>query len=793
MTFERFIERLKKSHITVYGSGFVAELFYSALSAWNLEDRIEHCVISGEPDGAFFHGLPVERYGETDTLGTLVCLAVHESVKDEITLKRDDEAVWIYPYIFTMVYGEPVREETVKVRDILERQPRREDWLAVRLSGVEYINTGEEIYRDVYFECMEKHCSADTAKSRLKVLKELFVSISQKGFDPGHPVYITDDYEMIDGLHRLAVAAASGIESIPCRIFSACPKVDLFGERNRIPIRHPWDYRKLEINSTLSLLKKKYGVPVSPMVSVILPVYNVYEYIDECLASLRGQTYPHLEIILVNDGSTDDSLTACKVRAEKDPRIRIIDKSNGGVASARNAGLDAASGDYIAFVDPDDWVDGRYIEKLLEAIEREEADFAECDLWRYDNKTGKKIYRSCGQVMGRPYTLREHMKYGPTATYKSISRKKLWDKWHIRLPDCSFESPAVYSLILALAGKTAYVPEALYYYRRFREDSLIENGYANSDGSANNSLGVEAMTFLISEFRRCGIYDRFKDVLEGVVRYRLSDILAMQYHRRKRDDYLRLVENQRRFLENAFPDGMNFKYLTWGGYNLNKILEHMDRLHDPDCRINFSSMISLLRTDAGHVFVTHPNRYRQMMVNRELNRVFFDLAEEKKAEYVFIDLIEERFDILDTGKAYITVSDAFEGIRERSRFTGRSIARDSEECTALWKKGFDLLYCMLKDSAKIVVIENRLSERVGSLTARRAFEDLEKIRIINAVLDSYYEYISKSYPDVDMVRVSDLELYFTDEKYEYGAVPSHLNRLVNRQIAQRIEEMITKR
>ena len=180
------------------------------------------------------------------------------------------------------------------------------------------------------------------------------------------------------------------------------------------------------------------------MISVIIPVYNVENYIDQCLESEVSQTYDDLEILLINDGSADDSASFCREWAKKDKRIIFIDKKNEGVSASRNMGIDLAKGEYIAFVDPDDWLDQRYFEKLIRAAEENGSEYAECDIWRYDNRTGKMIYRSCGERMGVPYTHDKHMKYGPTATYKAISKKDLWVRNKIRMPSCSFESPAVY-------------------------------------------------------------------------------------------------------------------------------------------------------------------------------------------------------------------------------------------------------------------------------------------------------------------------------------------------------------
>ena len=93
------------------------------------------------------------------------------------------------------------------------------------------------------------------------------------------------------------------------------------------------------------------------LISVIIPIYNVEAYLDECIASVIAQTYSNLEIILVDDGSPDNCPQMCDEWAAKDSRIRVIHKENGGLSDARNAGIDIATGEYIAFVDSDDWIE----------------------------------------------------------------------------------------------------------------------------------------------------------------------------------------------------------------------------------------------------------------------------------------------------------------------------------------------------------------------------------------------------------------------------------------------------
>lgn len=105
------------------------------------------------------------------------------------------------------------------------------------------------------------------------------------------------------------------------------------------------------------------------LISVIMPVYNGEKYLSQALNSIRHQTYSNLEIIVVDDGSTDSSYKICKEMVEQDPRIKLIHQDNNGVASARNTGLSAATGDYIVWVDSDDYIYETYIQSLLEKLE----------------------------------------------------------------------------------------------------------------------------------------------------------------------------------------------------------------------------------------------------------------------------------------------------------------------------------------------------------------------------------------------------------------------------------------
>lgn len=131
-----------------------------------------------------------------------------------------------------------------------------------------------------------------------------------------------------------------------------------------------------------------------PKISVIVPVYKTEGLLDRCVESIVGQTYKNLEIILVDDGSPDNCPAMCDEWAEKDSRIRVIHKENGGVSSARNAALDIATGDYIGFVDSDDWIEPEMYSSLIQKISESGKNIALCSYYAVEI-SGERYERRC--------------------------------------------------------------------------------------------------------------------------------------------------------------------------------------------------------------------------------------------------------------------------------------------------------------------------------------------------------------------------------------------------------------
>lgn len=167
------------------------------------------------------------------------------------------------------------------------------------------------------------------------------------------------------------------------------------------------------------------------MISVIVPVYNVKPYLKKCVDSICNQTYQNLEIILVDDGSTDGSGEMCDEYAKIDSRVVALHQKNAGQGAARNYGLEKAHGEWIGFVDADDWIDRNYYEKLVQAAETAGADMACCDRRVYDEQ-GNLIYEA-KIVSGETYTINDveeyfyqyFFKYTPSSCNKLYKRSIL--------------------------------------------------------------------------------------------------------------------------------------------------------------------------------------------------------------------------------------------------------------------------------------------------------------------------------------------------------------------------------
>lgn len=217
------------------------------------------------------------------------------------------------------------------------------------------------------------------------------------------------------------------------------------------------------------------------VISVIIPVYNVEKYLDDCINSITGQTHTNLEIILVDDGSTDASGSLCDRWAAADKRVTVYHKANGGLSDARNYGIDRAHGTYLGFVDSDDRIDKTMYASLLEAALSFDAEVAVCRIKRCestrDYATREFSYPASPVVFTGETATRElfQMKMDESSCNK-LFKATLFD--NVRYPKGKTnEDFAVLYKLLLQANRVVYRQEMLYHYIR-REGSITTQGFS---------------------------------------------------------------------------------------------------------------------------------------------------------------------------------------------------------------------------------------------------------------------------------------------------------------------------
>lgn len=237
---------------------------------------------------------------------------------------------------------------------------------------------------------------------------------------------------------------------------------------------------------------------MEPLISVIVPIYQVEAYLERCVESLRGQTYENLEIILVDDGSPDGCPSMCDAYAKKDLRIRVIHQENSGLSGARNAGIRASRGEYLAFVDSDDYVAPDFIRALYDVLKETGCAISQC---RFAYVRGEEIPSAPGNAyrIYRGESLMEQL-YGPEeeATYFVVA----WNKLYRR---------ELFSEIMYPVGRI-HEDEATT-YRLFHEgkklvflDRTLYGYYVGNTGSITSVFSAKRLQWLSAQEERIGFF-----------------------------------------------------------------------------------------------------------------------------------------------------------------------------------------------------------------------------------------------------------------------------------------------
>lgn len=267
----------------------------------------------------------------------------------------------------------------------------------------------------------------------------------------------------------------------------------------------------------------------NPVISVIVPIYNVDEYLDRCIESIVNQSYTNLEIILVDDGSPDNCPSLCDDWAKKDSRIKVIHKENGGAGSARNTGIKNATGEWIGFVDGDDSIDEKFYNTLLQKALSYSADISACDFFFIDENGEKNLEEYCTEICTFDSNELLEEFYSSCKSHwvsfcNKIIKKEMFEG--LSFPEHRyFEDWTLAPMLYFKSRKTVYSPEPLYNYF-YREGSAI---HTETIKRYSDCVEADIEHYLFFNKQNISIYNdqirsfMFSDFKKCVKVYRLRD------------------------------------------------------------------------------------------------------------------------------------------------------------------------------------------------------------------------------------------------------------------------------
>ena len=235
-----------------------------------------------------------------------------------------------------------------------------------------------------------------------------------------------------------------------------------------------------------------------PAVSVVIPVYNSEKYVEKCIQSVMAQTLPDLEIIIINDGSTDESGRILRELTQKDSRIVLLEQANQGVAAARNQGVEKATGKYITFVDGDDYLQEDYIELMYNLAEKETLDMVICGL-TYVDEGGKELNRVVPGVYKRLEN--EEWTFRVSAVCSHLYRRELWKRYDVKFQSGERGEDMPISLFFAaICPRINTLPECGYYYVQHASSAIH-----NFKGLEKYSLPYKGLENTLTRVNKIGI------------------------------------------------------------------------------------------------------------------------------------------------------------------------------------------------------------------------------------------------------------------------------------------------
>lgn len=516
-------------------------------------------------------------------------------------------------------------------------------------------------------------------------------------------------------------------------------------------------------------------------VSIIIPVYNVEEYIDRCMESVVNQTYPYLEILIMEAQSEDDSLRRVKMWEEQDKRITVISRRDRGLGDARNMAMKLSHGDYVLFLDSDDWLDKDFVEKMLETAEKDrQIDIVMGDAKKYIEETVVDLIGPewPEAVYETDSDKKKIVCFGSNFIWGKLFRKSLFLDNGIIQPILPFEDLAVYPALIFAARKIATCHGTYANYQADRENCL-------SSHKQTYKKIPEVYDWAEKSLKSMGIYETCEKAFQLSMYSHFRIICLHCLGKKKYAALERECPEIAAFMEDKFSKLQNSSYIVYGGFSLRWIISEIcNGLEAIRKHITFTSVIAQMSTGEKRVERMHYNDFRQQCINDDINGYFLHWDKKEAPQILFIDFMQECTDILTDEKGnYITCSEALEECgfsdetKRHSQASYRRILWSSDEFWDLWQKKCREFIQAIGEAeiGSVFLIKNRLATTFQKNKKICFYISEDEINRKNKLLDKMYAFFEKEYPSCIAFQ-TDNHLGYTDMVGKsYPPKPEYMN------------------
>ncbi len=534
-----------------------------------------------------------------------------------------------------------------------------------------------------------------------------------------------------------------------------------------------------------------------PKVSVIVPVYNVEQYIDQCLKSIVEQSYGNLEILIMEGESTDQSLMICKKWEKIDPRITVVSRKDGGLGPARNYGIKMAQGEFLFFVDSDDYLSKDAIKNLItKTYEDKVVDIVAGGYRNFDENNVKQEYflpkeLGCDEVVQSKASRKKYMRRGHVAVWGKLYRTSFIKSNHIQMPVGAAEDLAVFPILVCKAKKIICVNEIVYFYRKERKDS----------GSNNILVTIpmyKSIDIYCNYLKETDDFEIYRNELFFLSRIHLTTWLDLFKKQLSVTEYQEVEKKYIKKLDEYFgKDSLkkNTSIFPIGSYNVRFECKQVQGYEVTGRHHPFTSTIAQFFDDQiCNGKFHHVNRFRNECLLHDKEKTVKKCLD--NPQFMFNEVV---FDFMDDVNGIVCLSDGsimsktevFEQSDREGIEIREVISIENILYWEMWKKAcLNFVYYIEKSNSKIILVKNRYTEQYNDENGMHDFERIKEINKKNLYIERMEEYFLKNCSQNVHVVDVDIKKRYSDRYFMYGCSEEYLGASGKNDVAEKILDII---